>query len=61
MLATDIRDGNVRSVGALDRLTLGADVDGVHAGDSRGVVAFAGYQRHRVLFAATKGSRIRVW
>jgi len=61
MLATDIRDGNVRSVGALDRLTLGADVDGVRAGDSRGVVAFAGYQRHRVLFAATKGSRIRVW
>lgn len=61
MLATDIRAGNVQTGGPDDEVILGADVDGRRVGDSRGVMAFAGYQRHEVRFKAPQGSRIRVW
>jgi outer membrane protein assembly factor BamB len=61
MLATDIRAGNVQAGGSDDDVMLGADVDGKRVGESRGVEAFAGYQRHEVRFTAQQGGRIRVW
>jgi hypothetical protein len=60
-LATNIRAGNVPAGSKVDAVSLGVDVDGVFVRSSGRVVAFAGYQRHSVEFAASAGSRIRVW
>jgi outer membrane protein assembly factor BamB len=59
--ATNIRAGNVPPGAAVETVSLGVDVDGVFVRAGDRIPPFAGYQRQTIEFAASAGSRIRVW